>query len=366
MVFYQLSARVLLGNNNLSAAAFDSHVACIAFASHSTDRSHVSRAFLTCWFSVIEFVLKPRPPFQLDLAVWTLRRRPENAVDQWDGSVYRRVLPVKEEVALIEVAQLSSGGRPRLSVRVHSDNESLGLRHEATAAVERLLGIRTDLADFYEFAAGKPQLGPLAARFRGMKPPRFLTGFECLANAIACQQFSLAAGVQILNRFSETFGKSFQSSDSRSFAFPRPEDLSLTHEEELRAIGFSRHKAVALLGLARLERAGEFKLDQLQTLSDEAAVAELCRLRGVGRWTAEYALLRGLGRHHVFPGDDVGARNNLCRWLGLSERLDYENVARVLERWKHFGGLIYFHLLLDKLATGGHLRLTPSVRDNTS
>jgi len=314
---------------------------------------------------VIEFVLKPKPPFLLELAVWTLRRQAANVVDNWDGHVYRRVLPVKEHVALIEVTQLSSDAKARLSVQVNCDNESLELRRVATVAVERLLGIRVDLQDFYEFADGEPQLGPLAARFIGMKPPRFLTGFECLANAIACQQFTLTAGIQLLNRFSQTFGRRFQNSETCYFAFPRPEDLNLTHEDELRAIGFNRHKATALLGLARLERAGEFKLDQLQMLSDEAAVTELCRLRGVGRWTAEYALLRGLGRQHVFPGDDVGARNNLCRWLGLSKRLDYDNVARVLERWKHFGGLIYFHLLLDKLATGGHLRLTPSVCDNT-
>ncbi|WP_199773829.1 DNA-3-methyladenine glycosylase 2 [Stieleria maiorica] len=310
-------------------------------------------------------MLKPKPPFRLDLAAWTIRRRPENVIDHWDGSVYRRVLPFKEEVALVEVTQRSSGMHPRLLIQVNCDNESPELRSVASAAVERLLGIRVDMQGFYEFAAGKPKLGPLASRFRGMKPPRFLTGFECLVNAIACQQFSLAAGIQILNRFSETFGRSFQSSDTGYFAFPRPKDLIQVHEEELREIGFSRQKAAALLDLARLERTGEFKLWQLQKVSDEAAVAELCRLHGVGRWTAEYALLRGLGRLHVFPGDDVGARNNLCRWLGLSEQLDYEKVARVLKRWKHFGGLIYFHLLLEKLAAGGHLATSadPVARD---
>lgn len=66
-------------------------------------------------------------------------------------------------------------------------------------------------------------------------------------------------------------------------------------------------------------------------------------------------LLRGLGRWHIFPGDDVGARNNLTRWLGLSEELDYESVRRVLAKWKAYGGLIYFHLLLDGLAAGGYL-----------
>jgi DNA-3-methyladenine glycosylase II len=75
-------------------------------------------------------------------------------------------------------------------------------------------------------------------------------------------------------------------------------------------------------------------------------VARLCTLRGVGRWTAEYVLLRGLGRLHVFPGDDVGARNNLQRWLGILEPLDYDGVQRVLARWQPFQGLVYLHLLL--------------------
>lgn len=305
---------------------------------------------------MIEFVLKPRPPFRLDLTVWTLRRRPENAIDNWDGSVYRRALLVKEELALIEVKQLAHGDRPRLSVQVNCDSESPELRSVATTAVERLLGIRLDLQRFYGFAVGEPKLGPLARRFRGMKPPRYLTGFECLANAIACQQISLAAGIQLLNRFSEAFGKPFQSSQVRYVAFPRPEDLIQANEDDLRRLGFSGQKAAALLNLARLVRNGELDLDKLQASSDEATVAELCRLRGVGRWTAEYAMLRGMGRLHVFPGDDVGARNNLCQWLGLSAKLDYQNVQRVLNRWKRFGGLIYFHLLLDKLAAGGHVQ----------
>jgi DNA-3-methyladenine glycosylase II len=57
-------------------------------------------------------------------------------------------------------------------------------------------------------------------------------------------------------------------------------------------------------------------LEALSDLNDADAVTRLSELRGVGRWTAEYVFLRGLGRTHIFPGDDVGARNNLQRWLG--------------------------------------------------
>ena len=79
------------------------------------------------------------------------------------------------------------------------------------------------------------------------------------------------------------------------------------------------------------------------------------RNTGVGRWTAEYVLLRGLGRTNIFPGDDVGARNNLERWLRLRRKLDYERVQQVLKKWKGYGGLIFLHLLLKSLDESGCL-----------
>ena len=77
---------------------------------------------------------------------------------------------------------------------------------------------------------------------------------------------------------------------------------------------------------------------------------QLIELRGIGRWSAEYVLLRGLGRLDVYPGDDVGARNNLKRWLNLRKPLDYEGVRRITKRWQPYVGLVYFHMLLDRLA----------------
>jgi DNA-3-methyladenine glycosylase II len=77
-------------------------------------------------------------------------------------------------------------------------------------------------------------------------------------------------------------------------------------------------------------------------------------------------LLRGLGRTHIFPGDDVGARNNLQRWLRLAEPLEYERVRRVNSRWSGCSGLVYFHLLLDRLAEAGHVGENGSTREGVS
>ena len=123
--------------------------------------------------------------------------------------------------------------------------------------------------------------------------------------------------------------------------------------EELREMGFSYGKAGYLTGLARAVVEKEFDLEEIQKLDDQKAVNRLCSLKGVGRWTAEYFLLRGLGRTHIFPGDDVGARNHLQRWLRHLGPMNYVEVHKVLRHWEAYGGLIYFHLLLKSLDEKG-------------
>jgi DNA-3-methyladenine glycosylase II len=87
---------------------------------------------------------------------------------------------------------------------------------------------------------------------------------------------------------------------------------------------------------------GKLDLEPFANLSNEEAMSRLLDLSGVGRWTAEYILLRGMGRIDSFPGDDIGARNNLARWLRLRKPLNYGRVMRVVDRWKPDSGLIYF------------------------
>jgi DNA-3-methyladenine glycosylase II len=221
-----------------------------------------------------------------------------------------------------------------------------------TATLERLLGLRIDLRNFYRLAAEDRQLSTLSRRLRGLKPARYPTIFECLINAIACQQITLALGILLLSRLAERYGARFGPG---AHAFPRPEDLVDAAPEDLRALGFSRQKAKAIIMLAGDVASGGLDLDALTLLDDDTAVERLLTLPGIGRWSAEYVLLRGMGRLHAFPGDDVGARKNLERWLGLRRSLDYEGVRQILARWAPYGGLVYFHLLIDRLMESGRL-----------
>jgi DNA-3-methyladenine glycosylase II len=295
------------------------------------------------------FSLDPVPPFRLDLTVWTLRRRPINAVDQWDGKTYRRGLVFNNQPVEMAVTQTGS----TLEVTVTGARLASSITSAATPVLKRMLGTHIDLTAFYDFASRDPQLNQLAHRFRGAKPPRFPSVFEALVNGISCQQLSLTVGITLLNRLAEYCGLAAGSS---IYCFPRPEDLVKMTPAQLRGLGYSGNKSRALLELSHAILDGRLNLETLVERDDQEITRVLLEMWGIGRWTAEYALLRGVGRIDLFPGDDVGARNNLARWLKLRTPLDYARVSRVLKTRKRYAGLLYFHLLLDRLDEAGYLR----------
>ena len=300
----------------------------------------------------LSFVLHPIAPFRLDLTAWALRRRVNNEIDRWDGHTYARTIAVDDRAVDLEVTQTGSATRPALRV-VARGAAGRAVRATATAVLSRALGVDIDLADFYRMARGDPRLALLVERFRGLKPPRFPTVFEAVVNGIACQQLSLTVGIILLGRLCNLCGL---SSPSGAHAFPRPKDIAALTPVRLRALGFNRNKARGLLELARAVENG-FDLEGLADLDDQAVVERLVALRGVGRWTAEYVLLRGLGRLAMFPGDDVGARTNLARWMKLRTPLDYDRVRQLARRWQPYPGFLYFHLLLQSLDETGALTL---------
>jgi DNA-3-methyladenine glycosylase II len=307
------------------------------------------------------FTLSAVPPFRLDLTVWTLRRRADNLVDRWDGETYRRVLPWHNGAVELAVRQVRHGARPRVELSVSGANLSDELRGELTTAAQRLLGLRIDLAGFYRFAETEPELGQVVARFHGMKPPRFPCVFEALINAIACQQVTLTLGIQLLNKIVMRYGPQVLQGGQTTYGFPTAKQLAQATPDVLREFGLSWQKARSMIELAQAVVGDSLDLEALSDVGDAVAAERLVSLRGVGRWSAEYALLRGLGRTHIFPGDDVGARKRLEQRLGLQKPLDYAGVSHALRAWREFGGLIYFHMLLDGLAEKGVIHDSASV-----
>ncbi len=302
-------------------------------------------------------VINVSSPFRLDYVAWALRRRAHNEVDRFDAGCYRRVLCLAGELAEVTVRQNPSAGTPSLIAELRGPVEPVGRTAVAAArpVMERMLGLTVDLGGFYRVAAADDRLDTLAARFHGMRPPCFPTVFEAVVNAVACQQLSLDVGIHLLNRLARRFGPATGGPVTR-YGFPAPDRLAAADPAELHALGFSTAKARTIVSLAGQVATGTLDLEALRDAGDDQAMGILLGLHGIGRWSAEYVMLRGLARYHVLPGDDVGARNNLRRRFGLAEDAGYDAVARLSRRWQPYAGLVYFHLLLDALAARGYLR----------
>ena len=196
-------------------------------------------------------IMRPVPPFRLDLTVWALRRRARNAIDRWDGSAYRRTIVLAGRRTDLAVRQSGSPASPRLLVTAMPPPRTPRDRRGMRSVVDRLLGVSVDLAEWYRLARQDARLRRLAEQFRGVKPPRFPTMFEALTNAFACQQLSLEVGLELLNRLAAVCDGTSETNRCGHHAFPLPGAVARLPLARYRAIGFSRQKARALLALAR-------------------------------------------------------------------------------------------------------------------
>jgi DNA-3-methyladenine glycosylase II len=304
----------------------------------------------------MSLTLNAVPPFRLELTVWALRRREKNIIDQWDGVRYVRTLVYGKDAIRMTVMQ---GGTDEDPLVVITLDTKAGLNSEIEQDIKQLiqktLGLTVDLRPFYSIAESSDLMRPLVKQFRGVKPPRFPSLFETMINAIACQQVSLEAAIQILNRFSERFGMRFYDGKTTFYAFPRPEDIKCASEEDIKEVGFSRQKARSIKELATGIEKHRLDLSLFDKLTNGEIAENISPLRGLGRWSIEYILLRGLGRLDTFPGDDIGAQNNLQRLFHLEKKPDYEEIKRLTSQWQPYQGMIYFHLLLNKLQAKGVL-----------
>jgi DNA-3-methyladenine glycosylase II len=318
--------------------------------------------------SLTSFTLHPIAPFRLDYTVLALRRRRKNIVDNWDGRYYTRLFNVENKPVKVMIEQingldnLNNLNHPELLVSLSSldENEAIEpihyeLKDKITGLIERMLGLKHDLTGFYKMAKNDAELYPLVSRFMGIKPTRFPSLFEALMNAIACQQISLDAGLQIQNRLVQHMGMSMDDKNQIFYAFPIAEDVRHCSVAELKKLGYSTHKSETIIRLTSAFVEERPLFDYLEERPNDEVVQFLSQFKGIGHWTAEYALLRGLGRLEIFPRDDIGAQNNLQKLLLLEDKLDYKKTSEITARWYTYAGLIYFHLLLQKLDEKGAL-----------
>ena len=160
--------------------------------------------------------------------------------------------------------------------------------------------------------------------------------FQSLVQAVAHQQLNGTAANAILARFKKLFPGP---------RFPRPEDLSSVSDDDLRGVGFSRAKILAIRDIAAKTLDGVVPASrQIMKLSDDEIIERLTEVRGVGRWTVEMLLIFQLGRPDVLPADDFGVRNGFRHAYKKRDLPTPKEVLAHGERWRPHGTTAAWYL----------------------
>ncbi len=286
------------------------------------------------------------PPYRLDLTVTALRRLSTNLVNVLtaDGAFLRVLGPAGHRVIVRAVQHR----REALAVTLDG---AAGDHQTALATVRRMLGTDRDVSDFARAARRIPWLAPLAARLRGLKPPRYATLWEALVNAIVFQQVSLAAASAITRRLIVALERPLEADGAVLYPFPSVEEFVAAGDSQLRTLGLSRGKIGTLRRSAEAVLSGTLDEASLEGQPSPEAASSLQRIKGIGPWTAAVILLRGLGRLDVFPLNDTSVARNV-RFVAGERSVD---VPATLEALRPCQGMLYYHLLLGRLEARGEI-----------
>ncbi len=211
----------------------------------------------------------------------------------------------------------------------------LSLEGAALSDHLRSLVVRVGAPDFdpsvaiAALSSRDPVMGAIIAKVGpfGLTRSETSSSYESLARAVVYQQLTGKAAATIYGRVAALGGG--------AEGFPAPDGLLALSDADLRGAGLSGAKVAALRDLATKTLAGEIpSLDEMALMDEEAIIARLTAVRGIGRWSAEMLLMFTLGRPDVLPVGDYGVRNGVRLAYGLRELPSPEAVARRGARWK--------------------------------
>ncbi len=182
-----------------------------------------------------------------------------------------------------------------------------------------------------ELAGREPRIASALAAAGYPEPRISEPGYQTLLRAIVGQQVSVASAASMWAKLTALVGDP-----------PAPAALLAASDEALRSAGLSRQKASYARSLAEEVVSGRLDFARLPA-DDEEAIAELVRVKGIGRWTAEVYLLFAEGRTDVWPAGDLAVQIETGRIMGLDDKPTEKRVRELAEAWRpHRGAFAIF------------------------
>jgi len=295
----------------------------------------------------MKLTITPVPPYDFELSARIFRDGDEQ-IRKYENGRYWQVIRVGNKLVLVTIKSSGSLDFPRLSVELKSNEEiSANDRLKVEEVIASSLNLALDLEAFYRGVKNDRVMSAIVGKLRGLKSPRTPTVFEALVSSIIEQQISLMVAHSMESKVVKAFGGALTVNGKVYYAFPTPERLASVTIEQLRQCGLSSKKAEYIVGVAKSIAEGKLDLEGLKELEDTSAVIDrLLKIRGIGIWTAEMTVLRGMHRLEEMPADDIGLRRCIAHYYRKDRGISAEEVRRIAKKWGRWKGLAGFHLII--------------------
>jgi DNA-3-methyladenine glycosylase II len=305
----------------------------LSHAAHSLSRLHMP------------FVIRPTPPFDFQRSAQMHSRFKNSLPDLYEDGVYMRVLRANRKPALVSISSMGTIEEPKLLIDAYpslNKHEVLQLKRLLRSMFEPTF----DFEHFYAIAKKDAIMRTIAKQLRGLRPIRPPTIFESAIIAITEQQISLHAAAAIRSRLIQKYGDTVMRNERTFYGFPTPGSLARAKLAGLRRTGLSATKARCISEFSKRIADDGFDLEGLRRMDDDQVVTELTKFWGIGKWTAEYVLVRGMGHVNSLPADDLGIRRAVSQAYFNGRSISAEQVRKIMmEKFAPYGGISAFYLM---------------------
>jgi DNA-3-methyladenine glycosylase II len=292
-------------------------------------------------------IIKPVAPFDFELSA-KIFSDGDKHIRKYENGQLSQIIRLDRKLVLAIIRSLGTVDEPKLLVTLESNEEIANDdKRKVVDTIKRLLNLGFDLNRFCQEVKHDRVMRHLTQRLRGLKSPTTATVFEALIDSVVEQQISLNVAESMERTLVKAFGGRVNVRGEVYYAFPTPSSLAFAGIEALRKCGLSYRKAEYIRGISRLIVDGELKLEKLRDHKNiRKIMSELDNIRGIGAWTAEMTMVRGMQKPEVFPADDLGLRRVISHFYRKGQKISSKEARRIAEKWGKWKGLAAFYLVV--------------------
>jgi DNA-3-methyladenine glycosylase II len=293
--------------------------------------------------------ITPEQPFDFDLSA-NIFSEGDMQIRKYNNGKFWQVIRVNNKLVLITITSSGNVDKPKLSIELKSSQEITDKeRINAEELIISIFNLKFDLERFYDSLKDDKIMSALTKKLKGLKSPTTPTVFESLIDSIIEQQISLKAAHSMQVNIIKTCGSILKLDNKAYYAFPAPHELASAPPGQLRGCGLSAKKADYIKNISKLIVDDKLDLEKFKNYEDiNEIIEELDKIKGIGVWTAELTMIRGMHKLEAIPADDMGIRRCISHYYCSDRKITGEEARLIAEKWGKWKGLAAYYLIVGE------------------